>query len=165
MNFKKYFILFLVIPLCAFTIHKYYISLCEIEYLEDQQSIQIVMGMFIDDLEFTLNKNHATNLYLATPDEAKNVDNYYEKYLNEHFNIIVNDRAESYEYIGNEYDGDIVRFYLEITDVEQLKSIEIINTSLFRDFEAQLNIIKVKVKNFHKTFYLNRKNDKGMLNF
>ena len=104
-------------------------------------------------------------LYLATPDEAPNIDKYYEKYLNKHFKIVVNDRAESYEYIGKEYDNDVVRFYLEVTNVEQLNSLEIINTALFRDFEDQQNIIKINVKKFHKTFYLNRNNDKGMLNF
>jgi len=151
--------------MCAFTIHKYYVSLCEIEYVEEQQSVQITLGMFIDDLEFTLNKNHTANLYLATPDEVPNIDTYYENYLNAHFNMAVNHQARSYEYVGKEYDDDVVRFYLEITNVEQLRSIEIINTSLFRDFENQQNIIKIKVKKFHKTFYLNRKNEKGMLNF
>jgi len=121
--------------------------------------------MFIDDLEFTLNKNHTANLYLATPDEAPNIDTYYENYLNEHLNMLINDRARTYEYIGKEYDDDVVRFYLEITNVEQLISMEIINTSLFRDFEDQQNIIKIKVKKFHKTFYLNKKNEKGVLNF
>jgi hypothetical protein len=155
----------LLIPMWAFTMHKYYVSLCEIEYVEEQQSVQIILGMFIDDLEFTLNKDHAEKLYLATPDEVPNVDTYFENYLNEHFKIIINNRARSYEYIGKEYDDDVVRFYLEITNAEQLRSMEVMNTSLFRDFEEQQNIIKIKVKKFHKTFYLNRKTEKGMLNF
>lgn len=165
MNIKKYFALFLLIPMCAFTLHKYYISLCEIEYVKEQQSLQITLGMFIDDLEFSLNKNNDKILYLATPEEVLNIDEYYKKYLHKHFKISVNDTAKFYEYIGKEYDNDIVRFYLEVTNVEHLNSLEIINTSLFRDFEDQQNIIKIKINKFHKTFYLNRKNDKGMLNF
>jgi len=165
MNIKNYFALFLLIPMCAFTLHKYYISLCEIEYVKEQQSLQITLGMFIDDLEFSLNKNNDKILYLATPEEVLNIDEYYKKYLHKHFKISVNDTAKFYEYIGKEYDNDIVRFYLEVTNVEHLNSLEIINTSLFRDFEDQQNIIKIKINKFHKTFYLNRKNDKGMLNF
>lgn len=163
MKFKKYFTLILLIPLWAFSVHKYYVSLCEIEYLEEQQSIQIIVGMFIDDLEFTLNKDHAANLNLATPDEDPNIDTLYKKYLNEHFNIVVNDRAESYEFIGKEYDGDVVRFYLEKTHVPELNSLEISNTALLRDFEDQQNIVKIKVKKFHKTLYLSRNNEKGLL--
>jgi hypothetical protein len=62
MKFSKYLTLFFLIPLFAFTLHKYYISLCEIEYVEEQESIQIIIGIFIDDLELSLNKEHKTKL-------------------------------------------------------------------------------------------------------
>ena len=163
--FRKYFLFLLLVPLGAFTTHKYYISLCEVEYVEKHQSIQIVIGIFLDDLEFTLNKNHAATLNLATPEELANIDVYYEEYLNEHLKITVNNSAESYEYIGKEYDGDLVRFYLEITNIQHLNSLKILNTALFRDFERQQNIIKIKVNKYHKTFYLNSKNDTGFLIF
>lgn len=110
MMHRKFVVLLLLLPLVAFTMHKYYISLCEIEYVEEQQSIQIVLGMFIDDIEFTLNKNHTTKLYIATPDEVSNIDGFYEKYLNEHFKIKINSKWLSFDYIGKEYDDDIVRF-------------------------------------------------------
>ena len=75
MKHLKYFTLLIFIPLLAFSVHKYYISLCEIEYVEEQKSIQITLGMFIDDLEVTLNKSNDTILNLATTDEVKNIDN------------------------------------------------------------------------------------------
>jgi len=165
MKFTKFLLLFLLIPLVAFTLHKYYISLCEIEYIEDQKSLQITLGMFIDDIEFTLNKDYNTNLNLATKSEASNIDEYYKTYLNNHFKISVNNNAKTFIYIGKEYDDEIVRFYLEIINIKTLKSIEVTNTSLLRDFENQENIIKIKANNVHKTLYLNRKNDKGLLNF
>lgn len=165
MKFKQYVVLFLLIPLFAFNVHKYYISLCEIEYVKEQKSLQITIGIFIDDLELTLNKNHNTSLNLATKKEVEHIDNYYFEYLNKHFKVIVNNNLKSFVFIGKEYDDDIVRFYLEITGINELKSIEVINTSLLRDFENQQNIIKINANNTHKTFYLNKKNDKGLLNF
>ncbi|NLP57984.1 DUF6702 family protein [Lutibacter sp. B1] len=162
---KLYFFLLLSIPLFAFTMHKYYVSLCEIEYVEDQKSIQIILGLFIDDLEFTLNKDAKKNLYLASTEEVQNIDAYYKEYLNNHFKVVVNNKAQNFNFIGKEYDGDIVRFYLEITDIKELKSLQITNTSLFRDFENQQNIIKIKVNKFNKTFYLDKNNPKGLLNF
>lgn len=165
MKFTKIFILLLSIPLVAFTIHKYYISLCEIEHNKEQESLQITIGIFIDDIEFTLNKDHDTILNLATKNEVKNIDNYYSAYLNKHFKIVVNNNPKAFIYIGKEYDDNIVRFYLEIKNVKELKSIEVTNTSLLRDFENQQNIIKIKANNTNKTFYLTRKNDKGLLNF
>ncbi|WP_456376237.1 DUF6702 family protein [Lutibacter sp.] len=165
MKFEKYLFLILLIPLVAFTMHKYYISLCEIEYVEEQKSLQITLGLFIDDIEFTLNKDHDTILNLATKNEVKNIDAYYKTYLNKHFKITLNNNPTSFIYIGKEYDDNIVRFYLEITNVETLKSIEVKNTSLLRDFKNQENIIKIKANKIDKTFYLNRKNDKGLLIF
>ena len=165
MNLRKYLYILFFIPLVAFTMHKYYISLCEIEHNEEQNTLQIIVGLFIDDLEYTLNKNHKKTLNLATKQEIENIDEYYQSYLNKHFKITVNNSLKPYIYIGKEYDDDIVRFYLEIANIEKIKSIEIINNLLFKDFEDQQNIVKIKVNRIHKTFYLTTKNDKGLLNF
>ncbi|UMB61338.1 hypothetical protein MHL31_03830 [Lutibacter sp. A80] len=165
MKIKNYLFLVLIIPLLSFTMHKYYLSLCEIEYVEEKQSIQIIIGFFIDDIELTLNKDNNTKLKLATKDEAPNIDQYFETYLNNNFKLAVNNNSASYTYIGKEYDDDIVRFYLEITDVKVLNSIDIYNTCLIRDFEDQQNIIKIYANNIQKTFYLNNKTLKALLKF
>lgn len=163
MKFYKYLSLLLLVPLFAFTLHKYYISLCEIEYVEEQESVQIILGLFIDDIEFTLDKDHSTKLHLGTKNEAVNIDKLYEEYLNNHFKIIINNELKPYQFIGKEYDDDIVRFYLEIPNISEIKTIEILNTNLIRDFEDQKNIVKIKVNNLNKTFYLDRKNANCLL--
>ncbi|MDP3945704.1 MAG: hypothetical protein Q8Q51_07390 [Lutibacter sp.] len=165
MQLKKFIVILLVLPLFAFTMHKYYVSLCEIEYLKEKQSVQIILGVFIDDLEFILDKNSGKSLNLASKTEVENVDDYYKKYLSEHLLVSVNSKNQSFKYIGKEYDGDIVRFYLEITDIKELKSLEITNNILINEFPDQKNIVKIKVKDFNKTFYLNKSNDKSLLKF
>lgn len=165
MKFKKIIVILLVLPLFAFTMHKYYVSLCEIEFIKEKQSIQITLGVFIDDLESTLNKNSGKQLNLGSKIEVGNIDDYYKKYLNEHLQISVNGKNQPYKFIGKEYDGDIVRFYLEINSIKELKSIEVTNNILIQEFDNQKNIVKIKVKNFNKTFYLNKSNDKSLLKF
>ena len=160
---KKYLLILLILPLMAFSLHKYYISLCEIEYVEDKQTVQIILGVFIDDLEVTLNKDQDKKLFLATEKEVLNINKVYEAYLNKHFKVTVNQILKSYNFIGKEYDDDIVRFYLEISNIKQLNTIAITNTSLFRDFESQQNIIKIKVNKLNKTFYLDKKNANCLL--
>jgi hypothetical protein len=163
MKIKKHLIILLILPLMAFSLHKYYISLCEIEYVEDKQTVQIILGVFIDDLEVTLNKDHDKKLFLATEKEVLNINKVYEAYLNKHFKVTVNQELKSYNFIGKAYDDDIVRFYLEIPNIKQLNTIAITNTSLFRDFESQQNIIKIKVNKLNKTFYLDKKNANCLL--
>lgn len=163
MKFKKTLAIFLLIPLFAFGLHKYYISLCEITYVEEKQSIQVILGVFIDDLEVTLNKDYNTNLFLATEREVENIDEIYETYLNRTFTVTVNQKPSTYTFIGKKYDDDIVRFYLEINDVKQLNTLEINNTSLLRDFESQQNIIKITINKLHRTFYLDKENANCLL--
>lgn len=163
MNIKKYLALLLFTPLLAFSMHKYYISLCEIEYVEEQQSVQIILGLFIDDIELTLNKNYKTTFHLATKNEVETVDTLYKTYLQEHFKVFINNKLENYQFIGKKYDDDIVRFYLEIPNITEINTIEVLNTNLIRDFKDQQNIIKIKVKDVNKTFYLDRKNANCLL--
>ena len=58
MQLKKIIIIFAALPLLSFTLHKYYVSLCEIEYVKEQQSLQITLGVTLEDLEFTLNEKN-----------------------------------------------------------------------------------------------------------
>ncbi|SNR37321.1 DUF6702 family protein [Lutibacter flavus] len=161
----KFIYLLLILPLFAFTMHKYYISLCEIEYVESQQAVQITLGMFIDDIEYTLNQDNNTELKIATKNEVSTIDEYFENYLNTHFKISINNKIQGYTYIGKEYDDDIVRFYLEITDIRKLNSIEVTNTSLIKYFDQQQNIIKIKANKKNKTYYLDKKTYKCLLKF
>lgn len=165
MKYSKYLLFFLLIPIFAFTLHKYYVSLTEIEYVEKQKSVQIITSIFIDDLEVDMRKQSDKIFNIDTKQEVDSIDNYFKNYLHQHFQIIINDSINKYNYIGKEYEDDIVHFYLEIPNIKQLNKIEVINTSLFNSFERQQNIVKINVKDFNKTFYLTKNNDKGLLNF
>ena len=52
MKFPKYLIVLLVLPFFAFTaMHKYYISVTQVNYIQEKQSLQITSRIFIDDFE------------------------------------------------------------------------------------------------------------------
>lgn len=162
---KKVLLTLLILPLLAFTVHKYYISLTEIEYDEKSKSVQLIMNVFIDDFETALNKDYNLNLELATNKETNQFDNHFYKYLKEHFKISINNNLKNYKFIGKEYDGNILYFYLEINNVENIKSIEIQNDILIYHFPEQQNLIKAKINGKRKSLFLDKKNDKGLLNF
>jgi hypothetical protein len=164
-NCKKAFLL-LIIPLLAFTVaHKYYISLTKIDFIEDKKTVQITMRFFIDDIENTLKSRINTSLELATKSENKKADFFLEKYISQKFKININEENKNLVYLGKEYDNDVVYFYLEINDIENIDKIEVQNSMLFEAFEEQENYIKLNVNNIKKTFILIKANDKEMLKF
>ncbi|WP_417799777.1 DUF6702 family protein [Tenacibaculum sp.] len=162
---KKLVVLLFILPLLSFTLHKYYVALTEIEYREDTRSIQMIMNVFMDDIELAINKDYDTNLQIATKNELKLIDDLFYKYLKAHFKITINNKEKTYKFIGKEYEGDIVYFYLEIENVSLPKSINVENTILVDHFPDQQNLIKATVKKERKSLFLSSDNDKGLLNF
>ncbi|UII76708.1 hypothetical protein LV716_02665 [Flagellimonas sp. HMM57] len=165
---RKSFLLALVLlPLLSFTLHKFYVSVTNINYSEKNASFQITSRIFIDDLEAVLEERYDINPELATQNEAKVADEYIEKYFRAKFAVALNGEIRAYSFLGKKYDNDVVICYLELTDVDfsTLKSISVQNEILTDMFEEQKNIVHFKWKDQKKSFVLIRENNKGMLNF
>jgi len=161
---KKFGIL-LIIPLMAFTLHKYYISLTQIDYNLHEKSLHITMRLFIDDLEKSLNTNFKKEFKLDTNKELAKTNDFIAFYLNTHFNVKVNDTLRNYTFLGKEYENDVIYFYIEIDSISNIKNIAVQNNILISEFETQQNIIKLNINNQKKTMILNKSNDKDLLNF
>ncbi|MFD0991971.1 DUF6702 family protein [Tenacibaculum geojense] len=158
-------ILFLSITLISFKAHKYYLALTEIEHNIENKSVQMIMNVFMDDFELAINNDYNVDLKLASKEELKNVDELFTNYLKKHFKISINNKQQSYNYIGKEYDGNIIYFYLEIENISEVKTIDIQNTILTNHFSDQQNLIKAKINGERKSLFLSKKNDKGLLKF
>jgi len=161
----KKILLLLFIPLMAFTMHKYYLSLTQVVYNSKEQSIHITMRLFIDDLEKSLNSHFNKEFKLDTPKELPKTNNFIAFYLNNNFSLKVNDTIRNYSFLGKEYENDIVYFYIEIDSVSKINNISIQNTILMKEFDTQQNIIKLEINNQKKTMILNNSNDKDLLKF
>ena len=165
MKIKKTYLILFIIPLLSFSAHKYYLSLTQIEYRSELQSVQVTINVFMNDIEEALNKDYNIDLRLHTKKELPNNDVYFKKYLKEKLHFKIDDVAKEFNFIGKEYDGDLVYFYLEIENVKEVNSIEIENKILTKHFPEQKNLIKSKVGKKHKSILLTAKNDKGLLKF
>jgi len=159
----KILIIALILPLFAFTLHKYYLSLVKIEYKTENKSVQITMRIFIDDLQETINKIYEANIELAVSNEVKEVNTLILKYVKDNFEVKINTISQPYQFIGKEYENDVVFLYLEITNVENLESIEIKDSMLMDIYPDQKNIIKLQINEIKKTFLLTAKKDKDLL--
>ncbi|AXP79889.1 hypothetical protein CJ739_793 [Mariniflexile rhizosphaerae] len=162
----KRLLILVIVPLLSFVaIHKYYISVTQIDYLQNKQSVQITTRIFIDDLEKLLRERYDETITLASVNESNTTDLYIERYLNEKIKIKINNKEANLSFIGKEYDVDIVKCYLEIEGVKKIESFEISNEVLFDLFSDQQNIIKTKINSQQKSVILFRQNPSALLKF
>ncbi|WP_159018138.1 DUF6702 family protein [Algibacter sp. L3A6] len=166
MNRFKIVLLLLAFSFFSFTsIHKYYISVTQVEYVKDKKSVQIISRVFIDDLEKALRHSYDENITLDENNDTEATNAYLEKYINTNLKLSINKQPATLQFVGKEYDGDIVRFYLEVVGIQNVKSLEVFNEMLFAVCPDQQNIVKTKINSKQKSFILTTKNNSALLNF
>lgn len=166
MKALKYTLFATLFLLVSFTTaHKYYVSITQIEYVKDKQSLQIISRIFVDDFEKLLRQRYDETITLNNNEDETTIDTYIEKYLLNKISISINKEPKSITFIGKKYDDDIMHCYLEIENIPSVKSFQIQNKVLYDVFDDQKNIVRTKINGKHKTFVLIPENDKGLLNF
>ncbi len=160
------FLVSLVCVLSSFTaIHKFYVSVTEVEYNTNNKSLQIITRVFVDDIEDLLQERYSQSIHLDEDDETVNVNSYLQEYLKEKLVFLVNETEMTFTFIGKEYEDDLILCYLEIENISSLQTIEITNKVLMDLFEGQQNIVHVKDGKKRKSLILEKGRDTGMLKF
>lgn len=156
----------LILPLLAFTAHKFYVSVTNINYSEKDDALQITSRIFIDDLENVLQERYDIEGKLNSDKESELAEMYLEKYLRSKFVLAINGENRPFDIIGRKYDDDVCIFYLEITDVDlpTVNTIQIENELLTDLYDEQQNVVHFKIKGKKKSFVLIKSDTKGMLN-
>lgn len=162
----KILVLAICLPLLlSVNSHKFYVSVTEVEYVKEKQSVQIISRIFIDDLENTLRKRYDKRLMFTPNNETEEVNVYLQRYLKDKINITINGAPVSFKFIGKEYDNDILFCYLEVMGIKNIKTFDITNSLLFDNFDDQQNIVKLNINNEKKSYILMQQNDKAVLKF
>jgi len=166
MNFYKIILVLLAFPLLlSSTAHKFYVSTTNIEFVEDKQTLQVITKIFTEDVEQALQQRYGDYIRLDSEKETEADEGFLKKYVLQKLKITVNGNPVTLQYIGKEYDIDIVKLFFEVEDVSELHSIEIENKVLFDMFSDQKNIIHIKTANRKENLVLDRDRPKGLLNF
>lgn len=166
MKLYKTLILLCMMPLFSFVaIHKFYVSVTNVEYSPSDKALQITTRIFIDDFQRVLQMRYDANEELTTETNEKEVEQLMEKYLKKKLKFKVNGVSKAFTFIGKKYEDDEVICYLEIPDVQTVTSLEVENNLLYELEENQQNLVHVKVYKQRKSLLLVKENDKGLLNF
>ena len=167
MKLLQLILVFLIFPVFTTNVigHEYYVSVTNIEYVEEQQSLQIISQIFIDDFEKLIRERYDESVTLDIENEAEVIETYMRRYIEDKLKVSVNGKTLKFKFIGKEYIDDIVYCYLEIQNISAIRSIAITNQILFDVLQEQQNIVRLKILNKNKSFLLLPDNDSCMLNF
>lgn len=169
---KFYSVLLCVIVLSPFllavnkaVIHKFYVSLTQVEYVKEQQSLQIISRVFLDDLEDALSEFSGESVRISSEpaDTAQNqlVENYFRSKLK----FEIDGKKAPLKFVGKTTDNDMLVVYFEIEQLKKVKTIVVTNEVLFEMFEEQQNIIRTQINNQKKSFILISQDRSKVLNF
>lgn len=162
----RFLFLLLLFSLSSFnTDHKFYVSVTEIEYNEMAQSLQIISRVFIDDLEKLLQTRYDQSVHLTKNGDSEKVTDYIKTYLGQKMEVELDGKPYKLNYIGKEYENDMLLFYLEIPDVPEFKKIGIKNAVLIDMFSEQKNLVHVEYKGKTKSLILTNGKDEDLLIF
>ena len=137
--------------------HDIHVSKCNIDFSNEEKTLQITLHIYLDDLEAAIKKGGVQEkLHLTTEKEHEDGDQHVMNYFEKMFSLEVNGKAVSYNFIGKEPSEDLLAgwFYLEVENVQQLKELKInygILTDLYND---QQSIVKIKGPNRKKGYFL-----------
>ena len=160
----KYFLVILSIPLLSFgPTHKYYVSLTKIDYIKEQQTVQITTKIFIEDFEKALRNRYEDTLVLDAGQNEEKIEIYLRKYLSSKLKIKINQAQQELIFLGKAYIEDQVVCYLEIANVANIEQFEVKNLVLFDVFQEQKNIVRTYINDKHQTVVLTPRNNTGLL--
>ena len=149
----------------AAEVHEFYLSVTDINYVAEKQSLQIISRVFTDDFEDVLNKRYQKDFKLIPSLEVKETEVYIERYIKDKFFIESKGNVLSLKYLGKKYEDDMIYLYLEIENINELNSITIENSILTDLFEQQKNMIHFKSGEFKKSFILEKKLSRRTVTF
>lgn len=128
--------------------HPFYVSITDMKYHAENNSLEIEQRIFWDDLENELNEIYSKKVNILNPESREELDRLLTSYLLKVNEVYINDKKVHLAYLGYETDADAAWFYLEGKNVEMPRKVRIVNTLLLSTLPSQRNIIN---------FYLHKK--------
>jgi len=145
--------------------HPFYVSLCQVDFNQETQALQISVKIFTNDLLVGLEKEGEKEINLGEANENPETDKFIYQYLQKHLIFKVNSMSATYSFIGKEIEKDVVWTYLEIENIKSLENIDVKCDLLVNELDGQSNIIQVNNKGVIKNLLLNKNETAGILKF
>ncbi len=136
-------------------LHPFHSSVTEMTYNAKDQSWEISIRLFQDDLEQTLSSATGKKFRMIPGDEAS--EKGLEGYVRKHFGFRAGKQFSTpYRWLGTEQQQDAIWVYLEIPTTADLAGSYLENSLFIDEFEDQTNLVSWSFQGSKKS-YLFRK--------
>lgn len=150
----------------AFTFHKFYVGVFQVNYAAEKKMLQITSRVFIDDLNNAMEKKYHKKTFVGTSKETQADIDLFKKYLSENFSIKVNGQSKTITYLSKEVEADdVLVCYSRITNVDKFKTLEISNTMLVDWSSEQQNITHISAFDTKKSVLFTESSRKEVLKY
>ncbi len=154
-----------IFGISAFKIHKFYVSIYQIEHNISKKRVEITSRIFIDDLNKVLTKHAGQKTQIGEKTATQKDTDIFASYMSEKLKISVNGKDKIIKFKSSEVLGDQLVSYFIIEDISKIKTFTIENTALFEINAKQQNILNTKINNKKQSLITIANNPKGMLKF
>jgi hypothetical protein len=117
--------------------------LTEIRQNPNSSNLEVAQKIFWDDLEVSLSAYHKESFDILNPKDEKNLSEKIGTYLTSHFEISVDGRKVSLNYLGFEVEEDAIWAYYESNPISISTQIEVRNSILLQETNSQQNIVHI----------------------
>ena len=96
MNKKAIIILLFVlgISLSSFSVHKFYVSIYQVDFVPQKKRIEITARIFMDDLNVALEHEFKTKTHIGEKTESTQDVVFLQKYMTSHLQIFINNKEK-----------------------------------------------------------------------
>jgi len=150
----------------AFTFHKFYVGVFQVNYAAEKKMLQITSRIFIDDLNNAMEKKYHKKTFVGTSKETQADIDLLKKYLSENFLIKVNGQSKEITFLSKEVEADdVLVCYSRIKDVDKFKTLEISNTILVDWNAEQQNITHISAFDTKRSVLFTESSRKEVLKY
>jgi hypothetical protein len=153
-NYKIGLLIFCLIVCSSFVLHKFYVSVTQIDYVPNKKRIEITSRIFIDDLEKALTKKYQKKPNITSSNELPEAEEWIKTYVKEKIKVSINKKPQVIEYLAKEVEGDVLIIYTKIAISKKINTFEIYNSLLTETFQDQQNIVHTNINSNKKSFLL-----------
>ncbi|WP_144283375.1 DUF6702 family protein [Chryseobacterium echinoideorum] len=130
----------------SFNAADFYSSMTKVDYIDGSKTLKFTTKMNTSHISDAIKINRNTAGFEA---EVK-------KYVNNNFDVFVNDAPKNLTFTGSQVSGETVWVYFETSGVSEINSLKIKNTILLSAFPKQINLVNIAYKGNLKTMNFQR---------